>query len=189
VNAPLKFISPVWRFRVFWLFLSFALLLMVGFSVTGEPLNTEASPLGVISFELAGNVRESTNILDHWNQEAQERAAFGLGLDFLFIPIYSTGLVLGCTLAAEVLQRHNWPLNSVGAPLAWTQWLAALLDVVENVALLSILFGMAAVPWPQVARWCALIKFTIVFLGIIYIFYGAVVNLVSRLVSSEGTNF
>jgi hypothetical protein len=188
MNPPFNFLSSKWRARSFWMLLPFALLLMVIFSITGEPLITEASPLGLISFEVAGSVQEAENILAHWNPEAQKWAAFGLGLDFLYIPVYWTVLALGCTMSAAALKRGNWPLSSIGVFLSWTQGIAALLDIVENIALLTILFGMVVSPWPQVARWCALVKFAIIFLGVVYIFYSGVIFLVSSLITTEGSN-
>ncbi len=43
-------------------------------------------------------------------------------------------------------------------PLAWAQWLAALLDAVEDIALLFMLRRGASRPWPRVARWCGVIE-------------------------------
>ncbi|MEE8390887.1 MAG: hypothetical protein V3S14_08865 [Anaerolineae bacterium] len=63
---------------------------------------------------------------------------------------------------------------SFGLLLAWGQWLAALLDGVENTALWNILANGPSTPWPQVAWWCAAVKFTLVILGLIYAISGAV---------------
>ena len=57
---------------------------MMIFAITGAPLTTEDAPYGVVSLEIAGTVENAQDILDSWDTNAQIRAAFGLGLDFLF---------------------------------------------------------------------------------------------------------
>jgi hypothetical protein len=133
-------------------------------------------------------------ILASWDQRAQLSAAFSLGLDYVFMLAYSTTIGLACIWTADVLRRRSWPLAWVGAPLAWVgaplawvgaplawgQWLAAAFDATENIALVVILFGTVQAPWPEVARWCAIFKFSLIFLGLVYAFFGLVVSLVVK---------
>jgi hypothetical protein len=65
-------------------------------------------------------------------------------------------------------------------PLAWGQWLAAIFDAVENLALTILLFGTLAMPWPQIARLYALLKFGLIFFGILYAFYGFAASRVAK---------
>ena len=81
-----------------------------------------------------------------------------------------------CDGLGRALTSRGWPLAGEGAALAWGQWLAAWFDAVENIALIAMLFGAVVSPWPQVAYWCAVIKFALVFLGLVYAFYGGVVR-------------
>jgi hypothetical protein len=178
---PFDFIPPGWWPRFFWPLLGLTLLLMVAFGVTGAPLTTEAAPYGVVSFELAGNVENMHRILNSWDANTQLRAAFGLGLDFLFMVVYAGTVAFGCGIASRVLQRSQWPLARAGNLLAWGLILAALLDAVENIALTNVIFGAVVSPWPEIARWCALPKFVLLFIGIVYVIYGGVVTLVERL--------
>jgi hypothetical protein len=104
-------------------------------------------------------------------------AAFLQGLDFLFLAVYSTTLSLGCLWARRVIVERGWPLAFLGVPLAWGQWLAAACDAIENVALAALLFGGPASPWPQAAWACAAVKFALIFLGLVYVFYGLAVRL------------
>lgn len=173
-SHPLQRIPAAWRWRAFLPLLAFALFLMVVFTVTGAPLTTTAAPQGIVSLELAGSVATTERILASWTPDAYRRASFGLGLDYLFMPIYSTTIALGCLWAADVLRRRRWPLAEIGSPLAWGLWLAALLDAVENVALLNVVFHPAAAPWPQVSFGCASAKFALIILGLLYAAYGAV---------------
>lgn len=63
---------------------------------------------------------------------------------------------------------------ALGRRLAWGQGLAALLDWVENIALLVVLLEAPVAPWPQVAWGCAVPKFGLVALGLCYVAAGAV---------------
>jgi hypothetical protein len=58
---------------------------------------------------------------------------------------------------------------SLAVWLAWGQWLGAALDAVENGALLIMLVGEAATPWPQVAFSTAAAKFALLGLGLLYV--------------------
>jgi len=172
-------LQSIQRFRVpiFFSLLALTLILMVIFNVLGSPLMTPEAPFGIISFELAGSVSRSQDVIDSWDHNAQLHAAFSLGLDYLFMVLYSTTIALGCIWAGEVMQANHWPFSRLSVPLAWGQWLAALLDFVENIALVIILFGTAASPWPQLAQWCAIAKFALIFIGMIYIFLGLIAHI------------
>jgi hypothetical protein len=180
---PFAFLSPERRRNYFWFFLVITILVMLGLNLTGAPMTTEAAPYGIVSVELAGSVSAAEKILESWDAVARERCAFNLGLDYLFMPVYATTISLGCAMASGALQRSNWPLGKFGASLGWLQFLAALLDAIENYALVAILFGGIASPWPQIAAWCAIPKFILIFMGIVYAIYGASVVLVTRLTS------
>lgn len=43
--------------------------------------------------------------------------------------------------------------------------MAALLDALENIALLKMLRGFVVEPWPQIAQWSAVPKFILVAAG------------------------
>jgi hypothetical protein len=178
---PFDFIPPGWWPRFFWLLLGLTIVLMTVFGITGAPLTTDAAPYGVVSFELAGTVEKANQILDSWDVEAQLRAAFGLGLDYVFMLAYASTIAFGCGMAARMLQDNSWPLARWGGLLSWAVILAAFLDILENIALASIIFGSVASPWPQIARWCAIPKFVLVFMGIVYVIYGGIVALVERI--------
>ncbi len=52
--------------------------------------------------------------------------------------------------------------------------LAGLMDIVENVALVKIIFGTVASPWPEIALWSAILKFSLIIFGLVFIIYGSV---------------
>ena len=144
---------------------------MAALNWVGALLLTPPAPYGIVSFELAGSVEKTQAIIASWGLDAQLHAAFSLGLDYTFMLAYALTLSLACVWAGEVLARSAWPLAGLALPLAWGQWLAAVLDAVENLALWRSLSGPVQAPWPQIAYWCAGLKFMLILFGMIYAFY------------------
>ncbi len=172
---------PAGRLRSLFIpMLLLTLAIMFILNWVAAPLETEAAAYGIISYELAGSAPRSAEVIASWDNSARQLAAFSLGLDFLFLLVYSTTIALACVWAAGVLQSLGWRLAVVGIPLAWGSWLAAALDALENVGLTIILFGGSAQYWAPIARWAALAKFAIIFAGLTYSFLGLVVYLVNR---------
>lgn len=164
--------QPIVDSKYVWVFWPLAALTILLMLVLGAiPLNPD-----IVQFELAGSVPESSKILHSWGTLGQIWAAFSLGLDFLFIVAYSNTIGFACVWATKAIQERGDALVSVGIWLAWGQWLAALLDVLEDIALLIILFSSVTAPWPQLAKWCAISKFSLVFLGLLYVGFGGVVK-------------
>jgi hypothetical protein len=168
MRHPLEAIPAGKRVQVFVPLFVLSVALMIALNLIGAPLQTLAAPAGIVSFELAGSVGQTRAILESWDQATRLRAAFSLGLDYVFMVVYSTAIGLACAWAASVTRasRPRWAV--AGSWLAWGQWLAALLDAVENVALTVALFGTIAAPWPQMAWWCATLKFLLILAGLAY---------------------
>ncbi|MBN1148443.1 MAG: hypothetical protein JXA78_14380 [Anaerolineales bacterium] len=180
MSHPFESIAPHRRKAYFWSLLAATLVVMAVLNAVSAPLVTPAAPYGIVSYELAGDAAAARAILDSWDADARLRAAFGLGFDYLFMLAYCVTIALACVWAADTLRQRGWPLASWGAPLAWGQWLAAGLDALENLALACILFGAPALPWPEIARWSAVFKFALIFLGLVYAFYALTVSLLRR---------
>jgi len=180
INNPTHPLPKNYQKVLFGAFFGLTIVLILIFGMTGGSLNTDPAPLGIISLELSGSVDVANSILSSWDDDTRMRAAFGLGLDFLFIPVYVGALTLGCALSSRNIEKRSWPLTQLGNALAWGVCLAGFLDVIENVSLLLILFDEAASPWPQIAATCAMIKFSLIFLALVFALYGGVVSLVIR---------
>lgn len=146
-------------------------LSVVLMALTGGGLNSRRTPLGIVDLELAGTECRAREVLEEWGPAGRRRARNAVRLDFFFLLVYSTAIGLACTLAAARLSSKPG-LARAGVLLAWLQWGAALLDAVENAALLRMLRGAVRQPWPRIARGCALPKFAIVGLGLTYAAYG-----------------
>lgn len=162
-------VQPGRAARVLWPLALATLVVMVAMALLDQPIKNARARLGIVSFELAGDVPTAQAIVDSWDARARSVAGVGLGLDYLFMLAYSTTLALACLWATARFGRRGSALAAIGVPLAVGQWLAALCDAVENFALIRILVDGARDPWPGVAWWAAIPKFVLVALGITYV--------------------
>ena len=188
MKHPLENISSTSRKLFFWAFLAGTLILFAVFRVLDAPLRTPAAPNGIVSFELAGTPLQAQAIIDSWNEtvslasnvagetvpgvisRAYSFATFGLGIDYLFMPLYATALALGILLAAG---RHQGWFSTLGAWLGWGAFAAAIFDAVENYALARmLLMNQVWSPYPEVAAFSATVKFGLLLLGLFYALVG-----------------
>lgn len=181
-----KVIYSIRRRTLFWVSFVFMLVVMALLNMDLGQLVTDAAPSGIVSFELAGSPEKAAQIIVSWDQRAQLYAAFGLGFDYLFMLTYATTISLACLWARDALREYGRPLALLGALFAGGLWLAAAFDAIENLALSVLLLEAVRSPFPEIARWCAIFKFTLIFLGLIYAFLGSIVFLISRILERQG---
>jgi hypothetical protein len=172
-RTPFNWLPVAEQPRAFVVLGVLAIALMLAEQITGAPLRTDAAPSGIVSFELAGALPVAQKIIDSWSATTRVYAGLNLGLDFLFIAAYATCIGLGCVIVARKIAPRCAPVAAAGIVLAWALWLAALLDCVENYALISLLLGSQQSAYAAIAQWCAVPKFMIVGLGIAYVLLGA----------------
>ncbi len=134
-----------------------------------RPLRTAEAPRGIVSFELAGSPETARRILTSWGPTGRRHAAASLWVDYAFLVIYAWVLSSLCVGVARRWPEGHPRVRHTGVILAGCQWLAALLDLVENVLLQNILAGAIAPNLPVLARWCALSKFFLIACGWLYI--------------------
>ena len=151
VEHPLQFVPLSYRKQFFFTFLFLTLVLFAVFRVLDQPLQTDAAPNGIVSFELAGNTLTTRAITDSWKQlslllsatrqpnpdivnVAYVFAAFGLGLDYLFMPIYALALGFATLL---VTQKHAGWLHSLAVVAAYGAFTAALFERGGKLCLVS----------------------------------------------------
>jgi hypothetical protein len=146
----------------------------------GRPLQMAGSKCGIVDFDLAGAWRQADRMVKLWaRNRVIPAAAFQLGLDYLFIPLYSTAIATWCVWAGLSLSGR-WSLAlPLGVVLAYGQWVAGAFDCVENFALLRILAGNRDHHWPRMARGCAIAKFALVIAGLVFVAGGIIVSLAS----------
>ncbi|MCP4361382.1 MAG: hypothetical protein GY796_25510 [Chloroflexi bacterium] len=166
------FLQPSTRRKLTAVSIIAALLITVIFQFSGRPLSTSAAPAGIVSLEFARTPETAQAILDSWDAQAKMTAAFGLGLDFLYPLVYATAISLACVSIADKIRLSSPPVATVGIWLAWSVWLAAVLDYVENFALFQMMFGATNSFWPLLAFVCATIKFIFIILALLYALVG-----------------
>lgn len=176
-QGPYHWFPPSAQRPAFWVFLVLAIGLMLTLNALGRPLVGEAAPAGIVSYELAGNLDQARRILDAWGSEAQVYAGLNLGLDYLFLIAYPIAIGLGCLLVSQPSRSGPGRLVKVGALLGWALLAAGALDALENYALIRLLLGSGNPLWPAVARVCAIPKFLIVGVGLLFVLGGAALRL------------
>jgi hypothetical protein len=181
IYHPFLALSKRNRGRLFILLLITTLILMFGLQHIGNRLVTHNAAQGILSFELAGDYQTAYTIMHSWGSEGRLIAGLSLGIDFLFLVVYSTLLSQACIMLALTFQDRFSLLFFIGIILAWFQWAAGILDAIENYALIQLLLGASTDLWPVTAKWCAVIKFAIVALGQLYIMMSLILFGISRL--------
>jgi hypothetical protein len=97
---------------------------------------TDFTPLGIVSLELASSISQVQHILAIWNHND---LLLNIGLDFLFIPAYTFFFIQSLKITISK-HRLNW-LQQVDTKLIAVAYLAAALDSIENLLMLSSMMG------------------------------------------------
>jgi hypothetical protein len=166
---PLAFISNSVRKPIFYMLLAWTLIVMAVSQAINAPLKSLAAPASIVSFELARTPSNAQSMIASWNSKTQLFAAFGLGFDFLFMPSYALTIALATLVAAG---RHTGLFTRMGAWLGWGVFLALIFDAIENIGLWYSLLGNSASVWPAISFLCAVLKFTLILIGIAYALIG-----------------
>ncbi len=170
MNHPLECLPASRRKTLFCLFFALTLIILGVFQGLDFSLRTRAAPAGIITFEFARNAHQAGQIISSWSLPARLSAAFGLGLDYLFMPAYALTLGLATLWAAE-----QWPLSiwrRLGNWLGWGIWLAAACDALENVGLYAALQGYGNDSSVAIVYTLVNIKFGLLLLGLVYALLG-----------------
>lgn len=174
ISHPFAWLPESVQKRVFLGALVFTLATMMGMNIIGHPLVNETAPQGIVSFEFAGTIDSAKRMMASWGEEGLISAGLSLGFDYLFLVVYAICIALGCVLVARAMQYRVKVFLPIGALLAWAQIFAAILDAIENFALIRVLLGSTENLWPALARLCAGPKFIIVTAGLLYIILGLI---------------
>jgi hypothetical protein len=169
-----------------WLFvisLVGTLILFQIMNIFNQPLKNEAAPLGILSFEFAGNISTAQEMIQSWGEVGKITAGISLGFDFLFLVSYALTIFFGCIFVTQSFSLQNKLLLNFGVILAYAQFVAAILDSIENYALINVLVGSQQNIFATIAYWCALPKFVIVLIGVSYIVLGLGFYFINRIVS------
>lgn len=163
MSHPFQFIPSETLLQTFLVLLILFLIVSTGLWFASTSLKP-----GILTFEFdaLGTIKKWDETEKERNNSARIRAAFNTGLDFLFLIVYSNTFALACVWAATKFQS---PWSTVGIWLAWGQWLAACFDIIEDIALVYILFGSRSSSLAKLAKVSAGIKFAIITIGLLYV--------------------
>lgn len=160
------------------LFLTVAIVLTLAVEgylmILNSTLSGPHAPGGIIAFELAKTAPAAEAILHSWGDAGIDTARRSLQWDFLFLLLYPLSISLACAMVAEGWEGWRNRFQITGYLLAWGQFAAGALDVLENLILLSMLdrdFGGAL---PYLAWLAASVKFMLVGAGLLYVLAGLI---------------
>lgn len=140
-------------------------------------LTSDLVPAGIISFQLAGSIERVVEVVSHWGPELQRLAAFHLGLDYLYLIIYSSFLLV---VARQLLYRVLTDKYQLVNLLPYSAVVAGACDFLENIFATILLVKLPsladsekssmiyAVDWMY---WLALLKLSLLFVCFIFIIY------------------
>jgi len=166
--------------QIFILFLVLTVFWMIPMQIVGNKLVTSEAPAGIVSFELAGSLQSAEKIMSSWKVEGMRYAILDMGLDFLFILLYTITLISGSILVARKTGNPTGFLGKMGFVIAFFCMIAGILDLIENYALIEILMGDGRDSHATIAFWAAIPKFIFAGLGILYILIGGLYVLFTR---------
>ena len=139
---------------------------------------------GIISFELAKDIRMSQAILNSWDANAKINAGISLGLDFLFLTIYPALIALLIHKLNKILW-HGKPFYLVGLILLFSQFFTACFDAIENIGLIHILLGRTDKNLALIAYYFAFMKFTLIAIALIYLAINFIIYIITNTNKNE----
>ena len=134
----------------------------------------------ILAFEFAATPARAAQIIDQWGVSGEARMLAQIGLDNWWLALYSTTLASLCVMVAIRLRPHSLTWANYGVSLAWAAWLAALLDRMENFALVQVIEGSRSILFTMGAAIFAAIKFVIVIACLLYIIFSPILFSRSR---------
>ncbi len=160
-------------------FVSYVILTMLGASIESELM--AKSGYGVLDFEFAWTSDMIATIFAAWGEDGKQMEAIAVYGDFLYIPAYGFFMFGAILLASRRLEEGK--IQDIGLIVCLTPLLAGIFDVIENINLLlmlsdeSFIYSLS----PLAASTCATIKFSLLFVGIIFFFVSLIILVVIKL--------
>lgn len=171
---PWRALQPLTRRRLLMRTGAIFVALTIAMTRMGAPLKTETSPLGIVSFELAGTPERAQRLLGEWSPAQKEIAAKNIRLDYTYIVVYALAFSLACAAVADAAGDRRVVLQRAAALASWGALVAAILDVIENLAMMSELGAGASGAAPGVAFAAASLKFLLLGAAVAVLLTGGV---------------
>lgn len=159
--------------KINWLFIVAGTFMMLYIMVrTGKPLETAATPWGILNLEFAFNVANANAVIKTWalqqtgNISHVKIAIQNTWLDFIFLFFYALFLFYSCKTIAESFEG---PLQTMGKFLAMGALNAGLLDIAENAGMLLMLNGFSSNGIALLTSICSFIKWMLALSALLYV--------------------
>ena len=120
-----------WRWSLLLIILAVAMM-----QIQGRSLKTSSSPRGIIDLEFAHTSDRLNEILSQLNLFD---VRLNIGLDFLFIPAYTFFFLCSITVLSN--KFGEGPIQNTAKYAGFAVYLAAMLDIVENILMLLSISG------------------------------------------------
>lgn len=169
-------------FKIFFAFLVTGTIIMIYVMMsTGKTLETPATPLGIIALELAPDKKTVQVILQEWTKTGEgvdniKAAKKNTLLDFLFIIFYAPFLYICCTRLAAGFKKTSI-IARIGKLVAIGIIIEGILDFLENFGMLKSLDGEVSNNIALFTASCSFVKWTLVFIALLYIVAALVAKL------------
>lgn len=148
----------------FWVFLALNLGFIAWSRTYLKPLTTR----DIVRFEIAKTVPKAEAIITDWKETGKfEKAQQSIQADYIFILLYTAGFFT-CVLLLARLSNHEL-LRKTGRFITILLPIAAVCDVIENVAMTRTLAGHVTQLNVTLAYDMAVAKFSIIILTLIFL--------------------
>lgn len=158
----------------------FFILCSIALSAIDVFIKNEITPLGIVSFEFISSLPNVNAAMQLWGESGQAAVGFSLGLDYLYVLVYSALFIYCLRNTSEKLSQHNAAFAKIALVLTIVFPVAACCDAIENFSLLKLLLGSQNELWVFVAYYCAAIKFCIIAISLVCIVTGQLYAFIKR---------
>ncbi len=159
-----------WRWSLLLVLLSGAII-----QFQGRSLKTALNPIGIVDLELADTASELNALLANWDKDV---IRLNIWIDFLFIIAYTFFFIQSIRL---ILANHRFKwLQQLGKKLIVLAYVAAILDVIENMLMLASIMGHYSAGSIIATSSAATLKFSIIAIILIYLIGSLLLTLKSK---------
>ncbi len=90
MRHPFEFISLKSQKNALLFFFILTAVTMVSLNIINNYITSETVPMGIVTFEFAGDMESAKKIVNSWDEKEKIYAGISLGLDYLYMISYST---------------------------------------------------------------------------------------------------
>jgi uncharacterized membrane protein YciS (DUF1049 family) len=166
--------------QLFWLFSLLTITYMIWMRSYLSPLTSGE----IVRFEIAKTTGTANSIIRDWKNAGKfEQGVKSIYLAYFFIALYTIAIALGCRFISAC--TGNEILTKGGRGFSWLIGIAAICDIVENIAMSKTLHGKISQWSVTIAYNLARVKFSILIVCILFIVACALYWLIGRLAGEE----